>query len=601
MFIASRSLCPVRTLLPITLAGLLLLLACPTRAADAPAALEAAPSDAHLVVIIPSLSGGSEKLAAMNNALGLDVPELRDVLGRFKTESGALNGLDDEGALLIAVPNVSALTVPGPTKPLLVIAPVTDYEAFISNYQVVTEEGSDIATLTLPRGQTAYARPIEGYAVLSPVKAAAEAYQPAGGPGAAAMAGKLGAAGGRALAEADAAVYLDLEGMAPVLTPLIDVGLQQANAQAQQMGQMGMDAEAVKSMQASYAMYAGLAKTVLRDAAGGLMTLGLTPRGNAITFALQFKPDTPLAQMFPGGGEGPSRMLTDLPDKPYIFAGAMDARGMDTALIVEELLKHLPAEEDAGMLKMTRQSLPMLKDVKGWAGAFYAPAPGGAMGMFNMLQIAYVDDPAAYMKQTRQQTQQMNGMTMPAGAGGQMTFTTTYQEKAMEIEGTPVDQYSVTMQLPPAMQQSMMPLMMMMGGSGYGGYIAAKDDAVLSTTVTDPNLITAGLKAVGAGAGIGADPALAELRDEALPDALAMEGYLSLTGIARTANPMMQMFGMPAVNVPADLPPIAFGLGVEDSGLAYRVYVPNATVKFLIDEGKKLQGNMGGPGQAPPF
>jgi len=589
---------------PVIAAVLLaLLIARPAPAADPTAALEAAPADAHLVLVIPSLSGGSEKLAAMNEALGLDVPELRDVLGRFKTESGAIHGLDDEGAMLIVVPNVSALTVPGPTKPLLVLAPVTDYQAFIGNYEVVTEEGSDIATLTLPRGQTAYARSVEGHAVLCPVKAAAEAYQPAGGEGAAAMAGKLGAAGGRTLAEADAALYLDLEAMAPVLTPLIDVGLQQANAQARQMGQMGMDAEAVKSMQASYAMYAGVAKAVLRDAAGGLMALSLTPRGNAMSFAVQFKPDTPLARMFPGGGDGPTTMLADLPDKPYIFAGAMDAQAMDMGLIVEELLKHLPAEEEAGMLKMTRQSLPMLKDVKGWAGAFYAPAPGGAMGMFNMLQVAYVEDAAAYLKQTRQQTQQMDGMTMPAGVGGQMTFRTTYQEKAMEIEGTPVDQYSVTMQLPPDMQQSMTWLLMMMGGSGYGGYIAAKDNAVISTTVTDPNLITAGLKAVGAGAGIGADPALAELRQDALPEALAMEGYLSLVGIARTANPMMQMFGMPAVNVPADLPPIAFGLGVENSGLAYRMYVPNATVKFLIDEGRKLRGNMrGGPGGgAPPF
>lgn len=590
-----------RCLFVVGLTMLVVAAARPAPAADAAAALEAAPADAHMVVVIPSLSGGSEKLAAMRDALGLEVAELRDVLGRFKTESGAIKGLDDDGAMLIVVPNVSALTVPGPTKPILVITPVTDYDAFISNYEVTTEDGSAVAQLTLPQGQTAYAKRAEGYAILSPVKAAAEAYEPASGAGAEAMVSKLGTTGGKALSTADIAVYFDMQGMAPVLIPLIDVGLQQAHAQADQLAQMGVDDATVRSMKDSYAMYAAVAKTILRDASGGLMTMGLTPKGNAMSFGLQFKTDSPLAKMFPGGGNGPGAMLADLPDKPYIFAGAADAKAMDMGLIVEELLKHLP-QEDAGMLEMTRESLPMLKDVKGWAGAFYAPAPGGAMGMFNMLQIAYVDDPAAYIRQTRTQTEKMNGMTMPAGAGGEMTFNTTYQEKAMEIEGTAVDQYSVTMVLPPDMQQSMMPLMMIMGGSGYGGYIAAKENAVISTTVTDPNLITAALKAVGTGAGIGADPALAELRKDALPEGLAMEGYLSFIGIARTANPMMQMFGMPAINVPADLPPVAFGLGVEDQGLTYRIYVPHATVKFLIDEASKFQGAMqGGPGGPAPF
>lgn len=586
----SRPSRPARVVARFAVLAVLVLSALPggRARADAAAALEAAPAGSHMVLVIRSLSGGSEKLAALNEALGLDAQELGDMLARFKAEAGAINGLDDDGAMLVVVPNISALTAPEQTRPVLVLAPVSDYAAFVGNYG--GKAGDDAtASLTMPGGQSAFARSSGGYAVLSPNQAAVEAYAPAGGEAAAALATKLGPAGQRALISSDAALFLDIESMAPVLNPLLEVGIAQAEAEADEMAQMGVDEQTIRSMKDAFEMYAALARALLRDASSALVALDLSDAGNGLSMTLQFKDDSPLARMFPGGGEGPTGMLSDLPDQPYIFAGAIDARAMDVPAMVEAMLEHMPEHDDDEMVALTRQSLPMVRQLKGWAGALYAPAPGGAMGMFNMLQVVYAEDAEQYRAQNRQYLEGMDGLTTPAGAEGDITFSAMYQDKAMEIEGIAVDQYNVTMQLPPAMQQQMMPMMMFLGGSGIGGYIATKGDAVVSTTVTDPNLITAGLKAVGRGAGIGTDPTLAEQRRAALPENLAAEGYLSLAGIIRTANPMLQMFGVPEVQTPADLPPIAFGLGIEDSGLAYRLYVPNATVKFLIDEARNLQ------------
>ena len=66
---------------------------------------------------------------------------------------------------------------------------------------------------------------------------------------------------------------------------------------------------------------------------------------------------------------------------------------------------------------------------------------------------------------------------------------------------------------------------------------------------------------------------------------------------------MAAMFGMPAVQAPADLPPVAAGLGIQGNSSAARLYVPNETTKFIIDTIKDVQaqmmGGMGGPGGPP--
>ncbi len=586
----TRALC-----LTCVLVGLLATIGAAPVRADVSKALEAAPSNAHMVFVIPNLTQLNDKVSGLNRALGLNVAEMDNFLVKMKAEAKAVNGVDDNGSMVIILPDVASAMMGGggAEPPMLMLIPVTDYDAFIGNYQPVTEDGNPIATLTMTQGQPAFAKKAGSHAVLSPLRAVTEAYEPGGAAGAKAIMTSLGKVGGAAATTAEVVMYFNLAAMSPTLSPMIDQGVAQANQELDQMAQFGMDPAMIKSQKDMLAMYASIGKMVLRDAAAGVATATMTDKGNGITYAIQFKDGTQLARMFPGGSNGPGKMLADLPDRAYIFAGAMDAKAINLGLISEELVKLIP--EGDQQMAMLRESLPMIKQLKGAAGAFYAPQRGGAMGILNVLQVAYVDDTAAYLTATKKQMDQMNGMAVPMGAGGEMKFATTYAENAMEIGGTQVDQYNVTMQFPPEIQQQMMPLMMVLGGSGYGGYIAAKGDAVVTTMVTDPQLITAGLEAIGGGAGLGADPKLAELRKEALPGALAAEGYFSFAGVGVLANQYLPMFGMPPINIPADLPPIAFGAVVEGGGASVRYYVPNATVKFLIDEGRKFTGGAGGP------
>ena len=66
--------------------------------AGVPAALSQASEGAQLVVIIPSMSEFSGKLAMINQTLGLEIDELTDALGSFKAEAGITGGLDDTGS-----------------------------------------------------------------------------------------------------------------------------------------------------------------------------------------------------------------------------------------------------------------------------------------------------------------------------------------------------------------------------------------------------------------------------------------------------------------------------------------------------------------------
>ena len=198
-----------------------------------------------------------------------------------------------------------------------------------------------------------------------------------------------------------------------------------------------------------------------------------------------------------------------------------------------------------------------------------------------------------------------------------MTYVTTYTENALQIDGVRVDQFQMSMNMPPEVMAQMAqagPMAaMMMGGMNYQGYMAAKGNYVIATTVLDPQVVTKALAAVDQDSGIGAAGPIAQMRDAALPPDCMMEGYLSIDGLAQTANNfVIPMFGMQPIQVPDDVPPLSLAAGIEDSGLAKRIYLPKASLKFIAEtvmnmQTQMQQGGPGGPGgypggtQPPPF
>jgi hypothetical protein len=582
--------------------------------AEAPAALAKAPQDAQFVLIVPSMTEFSGKLSMLNQTLGLDQPELTDALGAFKAEVGIGDAMNDAGSALLVIQDLATAIETGDEPDILMLMPVTDYPAFISSFQAedAAPAGEGVTQITMPDGQSGFARESGGYAVMGNTEQAVTNYAPSGDTGV--IGGRIGELGLDYLGACDAAIYLDLEALAPVLTPKIDEAIAEMMANFDQMSEMGMmDPSGLDMMRAAMTMYATAGKTILESSEGFVVALDITEHGIAFTDAVQFKPDSKVMQYLPGGGGNTASVLSRLPRGSYIAAMAFDAEAIACTDLFEAGLAAMP--EGNAQIDVYRKALPLMKQIQQYAGVFYTPDPAalmGGTGALNVLQTYKVKDSATYMQQTKAYITEMNGvsipMAVPVADGGQpqvMTYTTSYLDNALQLDGVQVDQYSMQVQMPQEMMMQMGPAAgFMQMFTNFTGYAAESDGYYLATTTLDQQLMAKGLATGKTNDGMGADDTLAVVREKAVPEGAVGEIYLSLGGITETVGPMAMMFGLPAIEAPQDLPPVALGIGLKGNSTAARFYVPNETTKFVIDTVKDVQAQMmggpNGPGNQQP-
>ena len=589
----------------------------PVSAQQAPAALSQAPQDAQFVLIVPNMSEFSGKLAMLNQSLGLELPEWSDALGAFKASIGVGDGMNDAGAAMLIIPDMASAIDNNQEPDIILALPVTDYATFISSFQEdgAPPAGEGVTKITMPEGQDGFVRELGGYAIMSNKQQAVENYTPSGDAGA--IAKHVGSHGQQYLADCDAAVYINLAAMAPTLAPKIDEMLAEATDQFDQMSQNGMGEPASLDMiKAGMKLYAASAKAVINSADGMVVTLDMNEHGNGLTFAAQFKPDSPVMKYLPGAAGGTSAILSRVPVGSYIFAGAFNARAIAVADLFEEAMKELP--EGNPQIDLYRSALPMIKQVSEYAGVLYTPDPSALMGGAGGLSVfaTYkVDDQDTYLKEYKKYLTGLNGTSiplpgMPMQQQGQqntpaMTYITSYTDNALQLDGVTVDQYSLQMQIPPQMLMQMGPAAgFMQMFTNFNGYAAVDDGHFITTTTLDQQLMQKALTTGKAGDGLGKAASLLTVREKTVPEGEIGEGYLSVSGIVDTVGPMVMMFGLPAVQAPQDLPPVGFGMGLKDNSVAARLYVPNATTKFVVDTVKDVQTQMsapppgpGGPGQ----
>lgn len=572
----------------------------PVMAQQAPAPLDLVPAGAQMAIIVPSLSGLSQKIAALNNALGLNVPGMADALGEFKQNAGLTQGLRDDGPLVVSLPQITG-NPDGGSPAFLVAVPVSKYGEFVRSLSGNPDNA--LSELKMPDGQNAFSKNIggeAGFAIIGAQKALVEGFQAGGGAATLASAGKVGA---RAISGSDVSIVFNVQSMAPTLQPM----LQSAMAIAMMEATRGQNDPAMAATQkAITGMYSDALSALLRDTAIAVVGLDLSEAGVGMSWTAQLKPNSYMAGIFTNGSPA-AGLITKLPERPYLFAMAMNFGNVNVKQMVTDAMAKLPEANVGGpVVGMIRSWLPLMGTIQGLSQAYYVP-PGGAVGG-SMLQSAGVistTDARGYIQAFQTQATALNGKQFPMGKPANpnapvpaITFTTNYNANAVQVDGVNVDQYQVSFTLPPELAQQAGPAaMMLMGGNGYTGFIAAANNFVVQTTVPDMQLVKAALASIKDNAGIGAAGPIPAVRAKLPPDA-AMEAYVNLGGAVSLANGFLAAFGAPQINVPPDLSPIAMGLGVEQSGLAYRLYVPMDTMKFVKELSMQV-GQMRG-GAAPP-
>lgn len=580
------------------------------RAAGAETILDHAPANAEVVIVVPSMKGLSDKLAKLQQALGLPMDEMGDVLGTLKAEAGINAGLKDDGAMMFVLPGLAqAIVAEADEPPMAVLVEVTDFNAFVGNFGGTA--GAGVTKLTMPEGTDAFARQVGNFAVFGPDEAVITAFAPA--KSGSAMLKNLGTLGSQYLGKGDAFVFVDIAAMGPALRPKVKEGFDEMIAELK----ASAPADQAAMLEGIFAMYFQAIDAILTDGQAGVFALDMNDDGIGLTKAFQAKAGSTLAGYFPGGSGTGEALLKALPKQPYLMALSMDMKAINLAAIFEKVIAAMPADGDGGwLIKMYKDALPMMKMTKGSSWAWYAPPAEQMMGpgLMNMVTLYDTTDGPGYLAASKAYFEGLNNVAIPMEELGAqpLKFSTTYTPAAMNLEGVSVDQYGMSMALPPELMEQMGPaagMVMMMGGLNYNGLLAAKDNRVVMSSSLDAAMMSSAILAAGKGDGLGTEANLAAARANAVPPGGAMEMHISLEGILGTANGFMQMFAGQALPVPADLPPISMGMGVKDGGVAGRMYMPMKSLKGIVDTANAAQaafGGMGGDGmgeedpQGPP-
>lgn len=571
-----------------------------------PDVLNLAPKGAEVVVVVPNIASLRKKFDSFSEALGLkNMPGYVNPIDEMKRELKIGDGFNENGSALIVLTGLKNSIENGEEPDIVVAVPVTNIDKFLSQYKP-TKDG-DIYSFDSPNGK-GFARSVGKHCVMSPVKASVVDFKP--GNGADTIGKAAGTLGRRYLTSSDVAIYVNVETLAPILRQKLDEAYKDMGDLFDAFGQ-GDDAQAqvMKSAKAMVAMMFEGLDSMLRDTNAAVIGSDMDSKGIGMTFTAQFRENSQLAKIFPGGGNA-ANLLAKLPGDPYMFAGAMDFRGINLAKVADSVAKQMP--KDGGWISdMIKQSLPLLSKAKGMAQVYQVPQnPAGILGGFGGLSIIETDNADEYLKVNQKYVQSMNNLKMelgpdPDGKPMVLTFASKYDAGVFQIDGVSVDQYQIKMNMPPELLRQMGPMagvMMGMGMTNQTGYVAKKGKFVLMTTLADTNLVKSGLKALGEGKGLGTDGPTAMTRKAGLPAKSAGEFYISVGGIIKTIQPFLAMMAPngPQIQVPENLPPIALGMSAEDSGMAVRFYAPMPLIQWVKDFAMQMQAGGGQNGGAPP-
>lgn len=568
--------------------------------AKAPAVLNLVPADSEIVVIVPSLSGMNQKLASLNAAMGGMVPWMGDTLGELKRGSGMANGINDDGGMAIILNNlIEAADAQTDAPPILVLVPVSDYNAFVGNFNV-KPAADGLTSITMTQGSEAFVRQVEGYALLGADKAVVQAYKPGNaGPAMVKKAGKLGS---QYVATSDFLIVADMSILGPKLKPKLDQAMKEAKTALEN------DPDAAKGspvdpkvvMQA----YEDAMASMLASSEMLVIGLDMSELGLGMTYAAQFKEGSDVAKMFKPSDSSASKLLAGVAQKPYMFAVSQNLESIDLSKIITTVADMMKATSPEAA-KMITAALPLFEQTKGMTSIYYPGQMNLAGGLFNAASMVATDDPAAYVKAFRgyletlattqlpiQLPNDENGNAQPAA---NIAFFTQYNANTTTVEGVAIDQYELRYDLPPAVLAKINPqLMMLTGMSAQRGYVAQVNGKVIITGTADLPTLTEAIKAAKAGNGLNADQGIGQVRKQ-LTNNADFEAYLNLGTIASTALGFAQAMGQQIdVQVPADLAPIGYSMSLDDNGVAARTYVPMSVIKFSKDVYFSLAPMLGG-------
>ena len=580
-------------------------------AGDAPDILKQVPESAHAVIVAPHINQLVAKVMATRATMGLPNPDAASPLPDILEDAGLGkgDGIDLDGGAAFVVPLLRFDIEPE----MIALLKLTDAEQFKGNFEDLeaVEGEAEIYTGTSSNGETFYLGFRNDYAIIAEDINLLKNYNAP--EDADALFNKAGTLGGGAMNDCDIFLYANVEQISPMYAPMIGLGLVQAENQIDQMEVMLEpfvgNPETVKAL---VQMLGGLANTILTETDAVVVSGQLAEIGMTVRLSAQFKDGSAMAQAL-GNIPSADLNLDRLPDKPFLYAGAIRGESLPIEPVLAEVNRELVPKLAAGvpLTKFVRAYVDALDVFQQTVTSFQVLYEAPSAEMTSIPATAYVmevSDTDTYMTTMEQAVAQMveggNDLMqlIDQMAGGQMgpAFNLSYTGDARTIEGVSVHEFKMEMSEQIKQMQAQMQAQMQGGGgmgampmfwsglmmNGYSEVFGAKDNLVLGMVNPDDEKFAALVRASD-GSGRLTQQAQILAARQRLPEARFAEGYLNI-------NPILQMmfafqaqmaaqFGAETPPLPPlpELSPIAIAGSSSDNGIQFTAIIPADAMQSL--------------------
>lgn len=390
--------------------------------------------------------------------------------------------------------------------------------------------------------------------------------------------------------------------------------LEKAGASLREWGKIasatvgGMGLEAAMGAEAELAMvamqmYGRLAEMLLEDGRLLAASIEFSSRGLGLDFAVTFKPESEVGRLIRRGPPAHDAMHW-LPDRSFLIAGNIDFTGVEIGDLFGRFRAGLPEEtQNHWMTNLVGHQAMMMAWARRGAHVMYWPeggaagitggsgGAGGSAGLESFTVTEMGEDAQRALISFRRSLGTMSGVRLPAGPAGdgeaRPMFRTTYRPAALTIDGVTVDFFSVQTLMELGGHEGMPePLADLLGSLGGGG------DTVGSVMIKDGRMVVASTQNAAAlrrmlaqvgqqQGGLGARRDLANLRRLALHQPANAELMINLQEVTQFYRMLAPILGLPAVEVPRQMPPIMLALATDEAAISGRIFSPTPLNRFL--------------------
>jgi hypothetical protein len=592
-------------------------------------ALDQLPGDSLVVVHINNLSKVGAKVADLSKKLGLNQisPEAVDPFGMLEQKMGVKAGINHDSDMAIAWVDTE-VTKAGDDS-FLVLIPVTDYKAFLSNFADAKTEGG-ITEMTTPDGKPAFAQEWGKYAAFSPSKETLLVdHKGVKVPGTLTP---------KELSEKDIVVFGNFAKLKAKLLPQIQKDRAEwladlekdvmSNGPAFDQGGDPNDPGAVDEAENKTKAMAkkflptikvaanqgiNIVEALVRDTTSASYSINITDAGINGTLQAEFDPNSYAGKLMSSIKGSDSTFLSGLPTGKYVFFGGwvIDSKSIVPAFedLVAPVRKELTVVNDDDS-KTLAKAIDAYKSLLGATSSITIGmlAPEGALmqeAILQQVQIAHGDSKAIQQAQMDMLQSQEQLMALFQGVGMGSTKT-TFTPAARQIDGITFTQFKTEFagdanSMEAAQARQMMSVMY--GPDGMSGLFGPVDDKTLLTVSGLPAAkLSNAIKAAKANEDVLGKQANVNLTVKELPTNRIAAFYIPLDNILGTALNFAQQAGMPVqAQMAENLPPIGITLATVGPAVRMDGHLPMPLIKNISDVVMQIYTGMhGGPAGGPP-